>query len=171
MKRFSSFVGLALLTFGVGVGAVCLYARASALLAAALSPRAGVGAARAERAKDAPRADDAVKINLLRVYRREGVLVADFKVTNSGLEVLSYFAFSRDSNPMWSVRRGRRSEHAAPLSCGTGLRDFYLFAGQSATFAAPVGEPGYVQVGFDFNVGAGDRTRTIWSEEVFVAEP
>jgi hypothetical protein len=166
MKRLSFLLALALLTFGLGVGAASGYARVAKLLT---SEPADTLAARPQPSALPARPAEEVRITFLRAYRDEGTLVAEFQVTNGSREIISYSGYGKGDNVSWSVRSGKRSVRFSPF-CGTGLNGYSLYTGDSATFRVVLDGPGYVQAGFDFLVGEKSKRQTIWSDEVLVPE-
>ncbi len=149
MKRLCFRLGLALITFGLGVGAVWASLRV-------LRPSAPPGT---------------VGIFLERHYRDEdGRIIAEFLVVNGVRETLYYQGYDDNDNQYWSVRRGYKTDsHWA--TCGTGLAERKLSPGESAKFQVRVGREGrWLRVGFDFSAGKKRSLRTVWSDNIYIPE-
>jgi hypothetical protein len=172
MKRIGFRLGIALLTFSLGVGAAWSYLHILRpfLMAPSSTPtKEAISRPIPLTSSDSP--PEAVKISLRRSYRDEyGLIRAEFEVANGGSEPLYYRGYSKDDNEYWSVRHGRRS-HRWSTFCGTGLAEYQLLPGKSASFEVVIGrEAGSVQVGFDFFVGEKRLRQTIWSDEITIPE-
>jgi hypothetical protein len=165
MKSIIFRLGLALLTFGLGVGAAGTYRRVLRQPAPASSKAA---AANAEQASSGP-PSEAVTISLKRAYRGDGgVIIAEFEAVNVGDDPVYYRGHGKDDNGFWSVRRGGREQSHSPFS-GTGLAERKLSPGESARFQAAMGsEAGVAQAGFVFLVGEDRLRRTIWSRDLYI---
>jgi hypothetical protein len=166
MKRVILRLGVALLTFGLGVGTAGSYRRVLRTPAHVTSQ--DVAADAAGPASSDP-SSEAVTISLKRAYRSDGrIISAEFEVVNVSDGPVYYRGYSKDGNEFWSVRRGGKSQSYAPF-CGTGLAERKLAPGGSAKFQASMGgEAGVAQVGFEFLVGEHRLRRTIWSKDVYI---
>jgi hypothetical protein len=172
MKRIGFQLGIALLTFSLGVGLEWSYLHI--LRPSLIAPNSTPTKEAASRpflliSSDSP--SEAVKISLSRSYRDEyGLIKAEFEVSNGGSEPLYYQGYGKDDNEYWSVRHGSRSHRFSPF-CGTGLAERALLPGKSASFQVVIGrEAASVQVGFDFSVGEKRLRQTIWSDEITIPE-
>ncbi len=173
MRRMGFGLGVALITFCLGVGAswgalIFLQPPISQIESPALC---SIMSPTLEPPSAAPQ--EPATIVFSRSHKnRYGRILAEFIVTNISREPLGYAGAS--SNPNWDryyyVRRG--SELTEPdRVCGTGMASYTLSAGTSVKFEVVVGdEPGRVQVGFEFYAGKNGMQRTIWSDDVYVSE-
>lgn len=171
MKRISLQLGMALLTFLIGVGTAWSYMHI-------LQPMLNASQRRPVSEDSIPparvssgSASKAVKISLTRSYRSEdGLIHAEFEVVNVSGELLYYRGYSKGENMFWSVRRGKTSTRFSPF-CGTGLSDRELLPRESTKFQVVVGHTdGSVEIGFDFLVGEKRLRQTIWSGTVDIRE-
>ena len=171
MRRISIRLGVALLTFFLGVGAAWSYPRLSQPPSTAPESASTPAAASIPDTPSLGAPSEAVKITLARSYRDgAGLIRAEFDVFNGGGEPLLYVGYSSGDNEFWSVRRGSRSKRFSPF-CGTGLADRELPPGETVRFQAVIGrEAGDVQVGFDFHTREKQLRQTIWSDEINIPE-
>ena len=174
MRRIGSRLGIALITFCLGVGltwVVLLNSQSPIVEIESLPPSGTITRPTLERPPAAP--TEPAMIAFKRFYKnRYGVILVEFKVTNVSSKPLGYMGVY--SNPNWNryyyVRRGNELQEP-DRTCGTGLADYKLLPGKSVTFEVVAGdEPGRVQIGFEFYVGENRHRQTIWSDEVYVTE-
>jgi hypothetical protein len=169
MRRIGSRLGVALITFCLGVGLtwVALLNSQSAIVEIGSLP---LSETTLERPPAAP--TEPAMIAFMRSYKiRYGVILAEFKVTNVSSKPLGYAGdySNRNWNRYYYVRRGNELQEP-DRTCGTGLADYTLLPGKSVTFEVVAGdEPGRVQIGFEFYVGENHFRQTIWSDEVYVS--
>ena len=172
MKRIGFRLGISLITFGLGLGAVWGYLPISKppLIAVEPLPTNETITCPIHRPPSASPAEG-VAILLKRSYRNKyGRIIADFEVTNYSDEPLYYTGADKSENRYWHMKRGNQLEHY-DSTCATGLLLQTLLPGSSVRLQFVVGdEPGKVQVGFDFSVGEKLIRQTIWSDEVYVSE-
>lgn len=172
MKHFGCRVGIALVTFCLGIGTSWLALLASPTLE--IEPPSLIEIILVP-ALETPSVvlPQLATVVFKRSHKNEhGVVLAEFEVTNVSNVKLSYAGDS--SRRTWIryyfVRRGS-GVREPDRTCGTGLTGYELLPGRSVTFEVVVGaEPGTVQVGFEFFVGMSYLQQTVWSDEVYVSE-
>src|SRR5687768_10638674 len=104
MKRISLRLGMALLTFLVGVGTAWSYLHIlQPMLNALQRPPVSENSIPPALASSGS-LSEAVKISLTRSYRSEdGLINAEFEVVNLSGELLYYRGYSKGDNQFWSV--------------------------------------------------------------------
>ena len=174
MKRMGFRLGVALITFCLGVGATwfVLLISPPPMVEIEVPPLSETIIRPTLETPSAIPSEPATVVVKRSYKNRYGRILAEFKVTNISNEPL-YYAGDY-SNPNWnryySVRRGSELEEP-DRTCATGWAGYTLLPGKSVRFEVVTGDvPGRVQVGFEFIVGENRVRQTIWSDEVYVSE-
>lgn len=175
MKRIVLGIGLVLTTASLVVGAAWFVRHASR--SGAISVTAPVASETIQPALETlpVKLAEAITIELRRSHKnKNGLVVAEFRVTNNGAEPLEYGGDA--STPNWNRYYSVKSDTELEESdrrCGTGLAFYALRPGKSAKFEVVAEKAGSAKVGFDFFVGkerSKRSIRTFWSDEVYLSE-
>lgn len=173
MKRIGFQLGIALITFCLGVGAAWggLLISQPPIIAIEPPPLSVTITRPMLQAPPASPSEPATIVFIRSYKNRYGLILAGFKVTNVSNQPLYYLSQGSVShNRNWYIRRGSLLERA-DLSCATGMSSRMLSPGKSVTLEVVTGEePGRMQVGFDFFVGNADLSQTSWSDEVYISD-
>lgn len=110
--------------------------------------------------------DGEVHLTFQGIEKTEYGSIAFFSLRNGSAEILYYPGYSQDNTCSYKIKRGDTIVPDNPCWCGTGLAERHLGPGDATLYKINVrGETGGLQVGFDFEVGATRKRRTIWSQE------
>ena len=173
MKRIGPQLGVALITFCLGVGA------ARIVLLISLPPSHKFEPSPVSEIIIYPPLEtpstvpaEPVSIKFKSSYKnRYGVIVAEFNITNISNVPVSYAGDY--SNPNWNryyaVKRGSQVEES-DRRCATGLASHTLSPGKSVLFEVVTDKEGRMQIGFDFFIEEKHLRQTVWSDEVYVSE-
>jgi hypothetical protein len=117
----------------------------------------------------APLSDSSEDIDvvLIGIVELHGMRYADFIVANRGSETAYYTGYSRESHCSYVVKQRGHIWTGSVCSCGNGLSEQSLNAGDTVIFAIPIhnnSDP--FEIGLDFKMGDARLKRTAWSRMI-----
>jgi hypothetical protein len=148
MKRLLPMVGVALITFTLGVLLNGLFSRAVNLVS-----------------EQTPiRKNATIHVEFLKVEVTDHRRYGDFRVTNNSAEVAKYYGYGKESHCSNLTRQIWELKSGSHCWCGTGRSGQTLSPGESVVFQIRVPDGNFpFDAGFDFTFGEQDEKRTYWS--------
>lgn len=162
MKRAVLYASVFALTFILGVGTTWGYRLVLQPVAASWWAFAANGADPSQ----------GVSIRFANFSTNPYGVLAEYTVTNGGVETLYFTGYSKDAHCSYKINQQGIITQVHPCWCGTGLGQQELAPGVSATYQVSIHSvSGAFTVGFDFRVGWGRRDVTIWSDQATEPPP
>jgi hypothetical protein len=113
-----------------------------------------------------------LEVNFKRIYKNEGVSVAEFEVVNNSSQDFYYMGYEQNQICGFSFKNldsfwGNIKLDYFSCSCGTGLKKINLPTGDRTSFkiTVPDKRKNVFEVGFEFYT-KNDRYFTVWSENI-----